>query len=369
MLQRIYVSNFKCFENFEIKMGELSSILVIGKNGSGKTSFLQAIELFQKIGRGINRVGELIGVQDFSYGRSEIPMRFECDFLIDKKLYKYTIVFELPKKFDEPRIKEEELRLDDRVIYSRNLAQIQLGKNLESNATQFSLDWHLIALPIIHQQSSHDPISILKTWLSRMIILAPIAKLMDGNSTGTTLEPNRDGTNFGEWFTGLLGQYPAAYATMMSHLKGIMSDITDFTIEPIGKNAKSLNVRFSVDEKNYFSTEFSQLSDGEKCFFLCALVLAANKHYGPLFCFWDEPDNYLAISEVGFFVAALRHSFQNGGQIFLTSHNSEAIQKFSNHNTFVFERNSHLEPTRVKMLSEFQISGSLVNALILGDEL
>jgi predicted ATPase len=369
MIQRIYINNFKCFENFEIKMGDLSSALIIGKNGSGKTSFLQVIELFQKIGRGINRVGDLISPQDFSYGRTEIPMRFEFDFLIDKKQYKYAITFELPEKFSEARIKEEKLDLDGREIYSRNLAQIRLQKSAEANATQFSLDWFLIALPVIHQQSISDPISVLKTWLAQMIILTPIPKQMDGNSSGTTFEPNKTGTNFGEWFTGLLGRYPAAYTTIINYLKGIMFDIADFTIEPIGKNAKSLNVRFSVDGKNYFSTEFAQLSDGEKCFFLCALVVSAQDHYGPLFCFWDEPDNYLAISEVGFFVSALRRSFQNGGQVFMTSHNSEAIQKFANQNTFVFERSSHLEPTRVKTLEEANIQGSLINALIRGDDL
>ncbi len=369
MIQRIYVNNFKCFENFEVKLADFSSALVIGKNGSGKTSFLQVIELFQKIGRGINRVGELIGTQDFSYGRTEMPMRFEFDFLIRDMQFKYMITFELPDKFKEPRIKEEALHLDGRAIYSRNLAQIQLSKNSQSNATQFSLDWYLIALPVIHQQSVDDPISILKSWLAKMIIFTPIPKQMDGNSTGTTLEPSKTGSDFGEWFTGLLGRYPAAYATIMKYLEGMMPDIADFTIEPIGKNAKSLYVRFSVDKKTYFSTEFSQLSDGEKCFFLCALVLAANQHYGPLFCFWDEPDNYLAISEVGFFVSALRKSFQNGSQIFMTSHNSEAIQKFSNQNTFVFERGSHLEPTRVKTLAEAHIQGNLINALIRGDDL
>ncbi len=84
------------------------------------------------------------------------------------------------------------------------------------------------------------------------------------------------------------------------------------------------------------NVNFQDLSDGEKCFFLCAVVLATNK-YRPLFCFWDEPDNYLSISEVGHFITSLRRSFKNknGGQILVTSHNPEAIRKFSNENTFV----------------------------------
>jgi len=66
---------------------------------------------------------------------------------------------------------------------------------------------------------------------------------------------------------------------------------------------------------------------------ICAFVLAANDAYGPLVCFWDEPDNYLAPSEVGHFVLALRKEFQSGGQLITTSHNIEAISRFSDDNT------------------------------------
>ena len=112
---------------------------------------------------------------------------------------------------------------------------------------------------------------------------------------------------------------------------------------------------------------FKDLSDGEKCFFLCAVVLAANQFYGPLFCFWDEPDNYLSLSEVGQFVTSLRRSFKNSGQILVTSHNPEAIRKFSNENTLVLDRKSHLEPTLSQAAKRNSVTGDLVDALIRGD--
>jgi ABC-type multidrug transport system ATPase subunit len=100
---------------------------------------------------------------------------------------------------------------------------------------------------------------------------------------------------------------------------------------------------------------------------ICALVLAANRAYGPLFCFWDEPDNYLALSEVGHFVLALRKAFQSGGQFIATSHNPEAIRRFSEENTLVLYRKNHLEPTIVRPLKDLQVNGDLVGALIRGD--
>ena len=115
------------------------------------------------------------------------------------------------------------------------------------------------------------------------------------------------------------------------------------------------------------SVAFTDLSDGEKCFFLCAAVLAANEFYGPLFCFWDEPDNYISLSEVGHFITSLRRSFHQSGQIVVTSHNPEAIRKFSNDNTLVLNRHSHLEPTVVRRLSDLSVTGDLVETLIRGD--
>lgn len=100
---------------------------------------------------------------------------------------------------------------------------------------------------------------------------------------------------------------------------------------------------------------------------ICALVLAANDAYGPVSCFWDEPDNYLALSEVGHFVLALRKGFQSSGQFIATSHNPEAIRRFSEENTLVLSRKNHLEPTIVRPLNEVQVSGDLVGALIRGD--
>jgi ABC-type uncharacterized transport system ATPase subunit len=100
---------------------------------------------------------------------------------------------------------------------------------------------------------------------------------------------------------------------------------------------------------------------------ICALVLAANDAYGPLFCFWDEPDAHLALSEVGHFVLALRRAFQSGDQFIMTSHNPEAIRRFSYENTLLLHRRNRLEPTLVRPLSDNQVDGDLVNALIRGD--
>jgi len=95
-------------------------------------------------------------------------------------------------------------------------------------------------------------------------------------------------------------------------------------------------------------------------------VLAANEAYGPLLCFWDEPDNFLALPEVGHFLLALRRALQNGGQLIVTSHNPEAIRRFPEDAVLVLQRTSHLEPTVVRALADLQVKGDIINFLLTG---
>jgi ABC-type multidrug transport system ATPase subunit len=193
------------------------------------------------------------------------------------------------------------------------------------------------------------------------------ASKISGDSGQETLQPEPEVTDFGAWFSALTGQYPAAYAKIDEYLKQVMSDLKDIQNPVIGKDSKSLVIQFSYNQAS-LRLPFKYLSDGEKCFMICALALAANNAYGPLLCFWDEPDNFLALDEVRHFVLALRTTFQTGGgQFIATSHNSEAISSFSKENILLLQRKNHFEPTVVRPLSEVQFQGDLIGALIRGD--
>lgn len=52
MLQRLYIHNFKTFQNFELKPEGRHSSLLLGKNGAGKSSVAHALRLLQSVGRG-----------------------------------------------------------------------------------------------------------------------------------------------------------------------------------------------------------------------------------------------------------------------------------------------------------------------------
>lgn len=376
MLQRLYIHNYRTFQNFELKMGDTHSTLLIGRNGAGKSSVARILRLFQAIGRGNNRLKDLVNPREFFGGKSISPMRLELEALVQGHAFRYVLALELPENFKELRVLEERLERDGEPIYQREQAQVSLRRQeaLPLADARFLVDWHLVALSIIQEHSTSDPIHIFKTWLARMVVLAPAPDRMKAESGDKTLWLESSAGNITDWLAGVLSQYPAAYSTISDYLQSVMPDLHDFLYEDLGQESRRLLVRFAQRDQGTLSLSFDQLSDGEKCFFLCAVILAANRHYGPLLCFWDEPDNYLSLAEVSHFIMALRRGFEGQGQILMTSHNEESIRRFSDENTWVLGRSTHLEPSRIRLLSELRETGDrgeapadLIQSLILGE--
>lgn len=363
MIQRIYIHNYRCFENFDLKIEDESSVLVLGRNGSGKSSLGSALRIIQNIARGNNRTRQVLKKADFAFDRTDVPMRIEMSVVLDGDVFDFGVSFEYPENFKEAKIAEEFLRVNGKPIYSRNEADVNLA-----NGPTFLVDWHVVALPVVQIRGANSPIEKFRKWIAKAVLISPIPPDITEESEIDSLEPTKRVSNFADWFSGVLSEFPATYSTIESFLKRIMPDFLDFQNKTVGESTKRIIVRFEQGEKIY-ATSLSRLSDGEKIFFVTAVLLAANKHLGPMLCFWDEPDNYVALSEVGHMIAELRKSFKQSGtgQIFITSHNPESIRKFTDGSTLCLTRSSHLEPTRSSWLADIGYDGDLINTLIRDD--
>ena len=363
MIQRLFISHYRLFENLEINLSDRHSVLLIGRNGVGKSTIGKALRVLQNIGRGSNRLKMLFSDDDYGGADTGRPIRIEIAVKIGEGRFEYALAVELPEKFNESRVLEETLTIDGQAVYSRDHAEVTLAKA----ASPFMVDWHLVALPVVQVRGIDNPIASFKDWLSKMVIISPVPSLMNGVSDVDSLEPVYDCGNFASWFGGVLGEYPASYNTIEKYLKEVLPDFQDFQNKSISDVAKRLLVRFVGDNGHPVRLDFKNLSDGEKCFFVCAIVLAANKFYGPIFCLWDEPDNYLSLSEVGHMTMALRRSFEKSGQLIVSSHNPEAIRKFSDENTLCLDRATHREAPTARWLSDIGYQGDLVESLVRGD--
>ena len=352
LLQRLYIHNFRCLQNFEIKPGGNDSLLLIGKNGTGKSTLGKALFIFQQLGIGTSRVGSLVTKDDITLERTKERMKFELEALLEGRTFKYGLVLDLPDKFRELRVFEENCSVDGNTVFTRQEAQVTYHRTTTQAQIEFNLDWHSVALPLINETKDNILLS-LRNWLRRMHILAPVPQLIagwsesqDGNSEPLTHSCEK----FADYLTALLSSHPASYVTIFNFLKELMPDLEEFTNKPVG-DARMIKVRFAGNGA-VFEPRFDLLSEGEKCMFLCAAVLAAQHMYGSHFVFWDEPDNYLALPEIEHFIRILRQKFRNGSQIWMTSHNEVTINCFSHENTFLLRRKNHCDPVELRPIEE-----------------
>jgi len=360
MIERLYVHNFRCLENFTLDLAGRPSALVIGRNGSGKSTVRECLALFQSICRGSSRVGTLVSAGDFTRHRTDQPMRFEVELALAGKRFTYAVSFEWAANSREARIADESLSVDGGAVFSRHHSQVRL-----SGGVTFGLDWHVFAMPVINEPPAERSIQEVKAFLGSMILIAPVPANMTGYSEEPSFELAGDAGNFASCLRALLGQKPAAYGAFAAYVKSVIPDFSSIENVERGERGTQLIVTFEQgDPRRSLAVEFKALSDGEKSFFLSAYVTALNAVGSPAFCMWDEPDNHLSLSEVGQFITGLRKAASRGGQFVATTHHPETTRKFSDETTFVLTRKSHLDPTVVRPLADFAYGGDLINALI-----
>jgi len=360
MLKKLYVHNFKCLQNFELDLNNLHSAFLLGKNGSGKTTIFEAIEIFQKIGQGITSLEDLLDESSFHFNNINLPIELKLDVNIDRKKYTYNLIIEFPKNFVSPRVKHEELLCNNKVILSR-----EGGKTRIKQISNFSLDWHHIGLPLISVNSKKDSLGIFREWLKNIIIISPFPRHFQDLSKKESSVLTREGENLIDWLRYLLSSNPSLYQVMIDFLQKRMPDLKVFKFENLGRDDRRLIFEFKNKKKSK-TLDFSQLSDGEKIVCLGATILAGQQNNANMLCLWDEPDNFISLTEVKHFTMEFRRAFENSStspQLIVCSHNERVINSFSNHNIFVLKKNSHLLPTKIMLLQDIEYdSDTLIDA-------
>jgi energy-coupling factor transporter ATP-binding protein EcfA2 len=261
MIERLYVHNFRCLENFTLDFAGQPSVLLVGKNGAGKSAVLHALRVLQKIGRGPNRVKNVVTASDFARHQKTRPMRFETDAILAGKRFKYSVAFEWPSDFYEARIAEESLLKDGIAVFTRKHAQVQLA-----GGASFGLDWHVFALPVINERPPARSIQEVKAFFAGLMLLSPIPQQMNGFSEEPVAELDYQAFDYASCLRALLQEKPQAYSEFVSYVKDAFADFSSVENPTRGKEgASQLVVTFEQPEtRQSLALDFDSLSDGEK---------------------------------------------------------------------------------------------------------
>jgi predicted ATPase len=359
MIRKIKINNYKCIVDLDLDFSSTPTALLVGKNATGKSVIGDVLSIFQTIGQQHGHTRDLIHQKDFSFGNISNDMSFELVVELDTHVYEYCISFEWPQGFRDARIKFEKLSQDKTVVFSRERAAVDFEEK------KFTIDWHLIALSTLFIEKN-SPIDLFRKWLARIVVIAPIPFLMNGMSTNETVKLNRTASNFADWFFNTLTRDTSTVQIVQDNIKAIFDDFSKIEFQPFNENSRKIIIHFLNEDKKW-SVDFELMSSGEKCLILCAGLIASAQVEGPFACFWDEPDNYLALGEIGHLIVNLRRSFHQQGFLLVASHNQQTIKYFSSQNTFVTHRENHMMSTKISLLENTSFKDHLIESMILGD--
>lgn len=350
MLQKLYISNYRCLQNFEF-IPDHDSTLFIGKNGSGKSTIGSVLNILRAIGQGETSVDTLLQKEDFSFFNTNLPIRFEITAKLGNIVFKYELVFDFPPRFKMPRIYEENLISDVRTFFTRKLGEINFWPRQNRDPVSFHVDWHKAALPQIGDPDRDKELENFRNWLAQIMVIDPIRHGATSESHAESQYLERNCANFAEYLRWLLNEHPETYSKIIEYLRLYMPDLESFQNRTFSRTTKELILTFR-NPKERLELDFNFLSDGEKCLLVAGTVTAAIPYLSGSLVFWDEPDCYISLWDLAKVISMVRQSFQENGQVIATSQSPGAIRCFSPESTYLLSRANHLEPTRIQSLRD-----------------
>ena len=327
MLKRLYIDNYKCLTNFEIRFEELT--LLLGPNGCGKSAIFEVVGKLRDFIRGDARVGELFPSTDLTHWSTKPEQHFELEIDISGGRCLYRLVIEHKPEIRFARVMREELLFDDKPLFVFENGNVQLYRDDHSEGPRYSFDWMRSGLAPVAERADYTRLCLFRDQVRRFVTLSLEPKRMRSGSDFDADMRSSGGENFVSWYQGRLQEDPRRILDAMDQLSVVLPGFVDLRLVQKGSDYRELQVEFSsVPVESSSIYRFDQLSDGQRALIVLYLLLFADDTGRTLFL--DEPDNYVTLPELQPWFAELEDGCGDTlSQTILISHHPEAIDFLS----------------------------------------
>ena len=327
MLKRLYIDNYKCLTNFEIRFEELT--LLLGPNGCGKSAIFEVVGKLRDFIRGDARVGELFPSTDLTHWSTKPEQHFELEIDISGGRCLYRLVIEHKPEIRFARVMREELLFDDKPLFVFENGEVQLYRDDHSEGPKYSFDSTRSGLALVADGHDNTRLSAFRDQVRRFVTLFLEPKRMSNGSVSDTDMLSSGGENFASWYQGRLQEDPRRVFEAMDQLRDVLPGFVDLRLVQKGSDYRELQAKFSsVSVESSSIYRFDQLSDGQRALIALYLLLFADDTERTLFL--DEPDNYITLPELQPWLAELEDGCGDTlPQTILISHHPEAIDFLS----------------------------------------
>ena len=319
-LKLIYIDNYKCMSNFELRFDDLS--LLLGPNGSGKSTVFEIAHNLCRFIGGDGRVLDFFPAETLTRWNTSVEQTFRLEAGEGDSLFSYALTLKHSREQNKARVKSEELSLSGKPLFEFQEGDAQLYREDPQENLKFSLDWTRSGLGAIF--SGNHPLDEFRNWAYRLRILALDPRNMPAESDADSDILDIGGRNFSSWYRHLLLEKPDGIEAVNEQLRNILPGFSGLRSKQVGGARRELTAHFSALSGGKNSYRLGELSDGQRSLIaLYAGILCAEPGSVLLL---DEPDNYVMLREIQ---PLLREMENECGkklpQIALISHHPEAI--------------------------------------------
>jgi predicted ATPase len=345
MLTRLYIDNYRCLVNFEHRPARKE--LILGRNGSGKTSFLDALLFLREFSAEGRSFEHFLVLSQRTRWLDRPEQTFEIDAELSGGSYVYRLVIEPFGDPPRPRVRSETVHFDGKPIFEFKTGEVHLYNDQFKHKVAYDFDPNRSALAMIAPRVDNLLLVRFKEWLATLYCFRINPFRMPARAEGESLSSNADLSNFAAWYRHLLQADPKQNAAMLHSLRESLDGFSFLRLEPAGENVRVLAAEFSQKDGGASKFYFNELSDGQRCLICLYTILHFVLAKGSTVIL-DEPDNFLSLREIQPWLTAVAVSIDEGqGQIIVISHHPEFINQWAPKSGVQFVREGN-GPVRVE---------------------
>jgi predicted ATPase len=356
MLTRLYVDNFRCLVNFELRLDRVN--LLLGENGTGKTTVFEVLHRLQQFLGGSAKVTTAFPVKDLTRWQTIGLQRFEMDLKLEQGAYAYSLLVEHDEDRRKNRIKEEKLLMDGRPLFEFKDGTAQLYHDDFKLGPQYPFDWSQSGIGSLQPRPDNKKLTRFRNEVGKFVIAGPCPMLMSSQSQHDEDTLSRWLENFVSWYRHLSQEHQGSMLGLFEELKKVLPGFNSFSLKESGEDTRVLKVLFErpTGRGKPLSYDFSELSDGQRVLIALYALVFGLRDEG-LYLFLDEPDNYVALREIQPLLTAVTDSCgESVEQAVFISHHPEIIDYLANSSGRWFERDG-TGPARVSDKPKVAVEG------------
>jgi len=352
MLKRLYIDNFRCFVNFEYKPERKQ--LLLGENGSGKSSLLDAIRAVQGF-VGENGFGDFsrIVFQNSKTRWLNLPRQvFEIEAELEGKRYVYRL--EINAQTDpKEMVLGESLRVDGSPILDYSNGKLLLyNESSVDSVTELGVEITGSSSILGFLSDFRKEAKRFVAWLSKDLVclrVNPHAMKNTGKLTGPT-RPAVDLNDLADWYMRLALSDSHGMFKLRSSLQDVFDGLESLNFKSTETGTGDLTILFGGPDRKVLSFGLTELSEGQRCLISLYMILHFLIAKGCT-VFLDEPDNFISLREIQpWLLDAAQAVDDNNGQLILISHHPEILDQWANTYGLRFfrEENGHVRTEKFK---------------------